>query len=155
MASSKRLRNFAPAPARSAVTAAAITEPQRKPAARKDTRQFCKGKPGREHQPVIVFAAIVIRSVPDRCEWRPSWMDDYAGLKWACWHREDCSACGRILRDHGSLLISECPDWPGDERQKAEAEAKRAVIAARIAGRPARRGRVVAGPQHYRRKKAS
>lgn len=155
VASRKRLRNFAPVPGRAEVKAVAITEPQRKPAAKKDTRQWCRGKEGREHQPVIMFAPVMIRSVPDRCEWRPSWQDGYAGLEWACWHRQDCSACFKILRDHGGLLLSECPDYPGSEEQKAAADERRAEIAARIAARPPRRRKVVEGPTHYRRKKAS
>jgi hypothetical protein len=149
MASKRRLRNWSPAPGRAAVTAEAVADVPAKPLPRKDRKRWCRGKPGREHQPVIVFAPFVVRKVPS-CEWEPSWTCE--GLTWRCHHREECAACGRILRDHGALLPGECEAYPGCDGQKAAAEAERAEISARIAARPPRR-KVITGQQSYRRRR--
>jgi len=153
VASKRRLRNWNPAPGRGAVRAVAIAEPERKPPGRKDTRQWCKGREGREHRPEIVFAPPpAFRPETARCcEWG-TWraMD----VRWSCHHQLQCTACGKILP--GRLPAASCPDWPGSEEQKAEATARARESAQRVAAwRAQRRKPTVTGPQHYRRKRAS
>lgn len=87
--------------------------------ARKDTRTWCKGKVGREHQLVIE---------PDKrqgwgppgCFWSSSWFLE-SGTRshrwsWHCRHIERCTVCGKILRHW--LKQDECPEirpTPGDD----------------------------------------
>jgi hypothetical protein len=152
VASKRRLRNWSPAPGRGEVQAAAIAEPERKPPGRKDTRQWCRGKTGREHQPTVVLAPYTTGAP---CHLPSGWqLDCWPETPWTCAHREACSGCGKILRDHGKLLAAECPDYPGDgavTAANADALARyRAAFPPRTVIRT-----VIEGPQHYRRKKAS
>lgn len=119
-------------------------DPAKRPPGRKDTRTWCKGKQGRAHTPALI---------PDPwpwrhgCAWYPSWT--VAGTaNWSCQHREVCTACGKVLRHR--ISDSECPAYPGDPAQKAEAVRKSS--APRFSYR---RRRVITGPQGYRKKKAA
>src|SRR6266568_2852968 len=90
------LHNMRPRPSRRDDLAAAVleqvtAETPHDRRSRKDTRRWCKGKPGREHQPrqVTISAGM--------------------GLScgaWFCWHAETCACCGKILR---YLKPAECP----------------------------------------------
>lgn len=73
---------------------------------KKDTRRWCRGKVGVEHQPVIVR---------DHWGWTA---DQECGLRdwvvgrdpdWFCFHREVCDNCGKVLRH--KLSDEECPIW--------------------------------------------
>jgi hypothetical protein len=77
---------------------------------RKSTKRWCKGKPGREHVPAIVFRPWYGRDCHplEAGSWR-----DIAGTGWHCEHREICQVCGRILREAWNLAPSECPDYRG------------------------------------------
>jgi hypothetical protein len=77
---------------------------------RKNTRRWCKGKPGREH-------VLIVRKNPrwgfTECGIRSSYT--WLTQKWYCTHEEVCQSCGKRLR--WSLPVAECPDWI---RQKKE-----------------------------------
>lgn len=146
-------------PARSAERSSAAAEPDKRGPARKDTRSWCKGKPGREHVPQIVR---VSSSFGQRsCEWIPSydWRAIRAGtdawaLQWSCWHIESCASCGKILRDLGSIPVSECDSYPGAPGQRAAAERDAAGYLERWrAGTRRHRRPPVTGPQGYRRRR--
>lgn len=95
-------------PPRSAELAAAVAEPSVRPHARKDTRRWCKGKPGREHALEIVFRPWYGRTCHalDPGHWL-----NFSGGDWHCEHREACSQCGKILREGWKLAREECPNW--------------------------------------------
>lgn len=65
--------------------------------AKKDTRRWCKGKPGREHQ-------LDIRRSSHGFPCGPNWSSRY----W-CWHERYCTVCGKIMTTLG-LKPDECPD---------------------------------------------
>ena len=153
------------APSRSAElqqAARADPDPAKRSPARKDTRSWCKGKAGREHVLHLVL-------VPDRlswragkaqvCEWASAWGIDGQEyrLGWACRHREECAACGRIFREHYDLKGEECPAYPGDPGQRAEAQAEvgrdQEQCASWPAAAPRWRRPVITGPQGYRRRR--
>jgi hypothetical protein len=98
-------RNEGGRPSRAAEMAAATLDTQRRHG-RKDTRRWCKGKPGREHA-----AEIVLRPWYGRECGKPSWYP-----QWVCQHAEVCAACGKVLRH---LRVDECPDY----RERGHAEA--------------------------------
>jgi hypothetical protein len=126
--------------------------PDRLPPGRKDTRENCKGRPGRPHVPVIVPGD---RPEPWlACKWVSRWdsaVRAFGVVGWDCSHRERCARCGKVIREGWQLRRAECPAYPGDARQKAEAEAS---AARRAADRPRPRRPVITGPQGYRRPKA-
>ena len=141
-------------PARSAeVQAAAAVDPDpaKRAPSRKDTRHLCKGKPGREHVPVIVIAQSTY--VRGDCEWgsRFPWHDE--PVTWLCHHSEVCAVCQKILREPWDLAPAECPGYPGSQAQHAEAEAEARASAARVAEYQARRRPVITGRQGYRRRR--
>jgi hypothetical protein len=96
-------------PSRSAELESAVREIPRI-RGRKDTRRWCKGKTGREHVPAIVFRPWYGHTchVLEPGSWR-----DMARTGWHCEHVEQCSVCGRILREAWKLAPSECPDYRG------------------------------------------
>lgn len=129
-------------------------EPAKRPPGRKDTRAWCRGKPGVEHVRRLVLHPSPFKRGKLDCGWAPSWRtpDGEYGACWSCDHREECARCGKILRD--GILRSECPAYPGTPGQRAAAEEKAAEIRERIAQRrPWRRKPVITGPQGYRRKR--
>jgi len=166
VASRKRLlSSWGPVRARSAGTASAIAadpEPAKGAPGRKDTRSWCRGKPGVPHQPVIIIGK---GDTGHSCEWVPE--NDYRLLRrgedgwsvgWLCWHREECSRCGRILRERWQVGAAECPDCPGDPEQRAEAEREAAAYPEQWRAWAQRHGRpkpVIDGKQGYRRKRKS
>jgi hypothetical protein len=76
---------------------------------RKNTRRWCKGVVGREHQPGIELRPWY----GGKCGWRPLYGRGGMVIKgeWSCQHAEVCGACGKILRDKYGLTKSECPVW--------------------------------------------
>ena len=155
------MSGWGPVPGRSAVKAAAITEPAKRTPAKKDTRSWCRGKEGREHEPQIVLSHDGFRQ--RACEWagRHDYRllrrgeDDYA-IGWCCGHQELCGRCGKILRDPGQIPRAECPVYPGSDEQKAEAGREAAEYPEKWRAWAARHGRpepVIDGPQGYRRKR--
>ena len=121
----------------------------------KDTRRWCKGKPGREHTPVITQATTGWR--PRECRWTVGWRradDGWSGrVAWECIHQETCSACRKILRSVGNLRLDECPAYPGDPEQRAGKELQARMESQRRAWMPRRPA--ITGPQGYRRKRDS
>lgn len=147
----KRTSEWYAAPSRSTEVRQATgadPEPARKAPGRKDTRRWCRGKPGVGHAPVLVFRPVLARLA---CAWRPDWPYEHAC--WECYHQEECGRCGKVLRTSWQLAAGECPAYPGDPAQRAAAEAECAEIRERVeASRQARRP-VVTGPQGYRRRR--
>ena len=145
------------APSRSSLRTEAVTEEERDPAkkapARKDTRSWCKGKRGVEHVPVIGYdhAYPVFRRNRD-CEWTAGWNSKelaYA-VFWDCRHHEVCANCSKVLRTRHNLPDDECPLYPGDAEQRAEAEDEGVEAQLRLeahAGRPHPRRRRAGGTE--------
>lgn len=98
-------------------TEAAVVVPHR---SHKDTRRWCKGRPGRQHLPQIMIPhnAVVLRGPLPTCGPSPVY-----GSGWSCYHAEVCTACGKHLRGWGFLPAEECPDF--DEAAALAAVAKR------------------------------
>lgn len=118
-------------PARSAELAAAVTETAKRPPGRKNTRLWCRGKPGTEHQPVAAVHPYYGRVYV--CGWRQTGY--YAsvesppvypkgvpipkrrywgkrefvatGREWRCHHEWQCTACQKWLGP-----VPSCPDRP-------------------------------------------
>lgn len=155
-----RLGNWGPVRGRAAVKAAAISEPAKRPPAKKDTKHWCRGKEGVQHVPQIVLSHDGFRS--RACEWVSKFdyrairrgEDDYR-IAWACGHQELCSRCGKILRERWELRQEECPAYPGSPEQRSEAEREAAAYPDLFRAREARYGRkrAITGPQGYRRKR--
>lgn len=79
-----------------------------KPKGKKDTKQWCKGKVGVEHERVIVRSnwAHGMRCHPSP-PWRLKLRPDY---RWTCYHMQICVKCGKVLsHDIGQ---TECPELP-------------------------------------------
>jgi hypothetical protein len=147
---------WGPNPSRSEIArraAADDPQPPKRPPARKDTRSWCKGKVGREHIPVLELEPPALTNWA--CGWRADWRvraREY-GIGWACYHREVCQRCRKVLREPRELARAECPAYPGDPAQKAAAEAEAVEMEERHWTWWQRRRRVIAGPQGYRRKR--
>lgn len=151
-------------PSRSAELGAAVAadpDPSRTAPAVKDTRRWCRGKPGRVHKPEIVRTHLGWQ--PAVCKWagrhdfrllRQGRDEDGTTVGWVCYHEERCSACGKVLRSSWELRRVECPVFPGSAEQKAEAEREAAEYPERWRSQRRPR-RVITGPQGYRRKRAS
>lgn len=79
--------------------------------ARKDTKRWCRGKAGVEHEPVISKR----RGEPwstRGCHPPDAWqLRVWPFRTWICVHDERCGNCGRVLRRY--LTARECPDHPG------------------------------------------
>ncbi len=78
---------------------------------RKNTRRWCRGKAGVEHQLAVVKHAYIGPPEDRTCLWWPWGKEKYR--TWHCCHVERCTECGKNLRH---LVGRECPDWkPRDE----------------------------------------
>ncbi|MGH3304439.1 MAG: hypothetical protein ACRDOK_22710 [Streptosporangiaceae bacterium] len=150
---SRRKYDWGGNPSRSAqVTAAADDpDPAKRSPARKDTKAWCRGKPGRGHKPVLVARPWSTHRT--ECGWGVHWWQSDRRVTWACVHREECLECGKVLR--ARVSCAECPGYPGTPEQKTAAEAGLAQQVARWEGWRARRRPVVTGPQGYRRSRAA
>jgi hypothetical protein len=93
--------------ARAAELEATASDGPRRERGRKDTRRWCKGKPGVEHVPVIVFRPWYGRE----CRPPQEWAARLCPSGWDCEHREVCENCGKILREPWKLAKEECPAW--------------------------------------------
>lgn len=75
--------------------------------AKKDTRRWCKGKVGREHQTELRmqrWATALRREV--HCGYAPDFFSDSDG--WHCYHEKYCTVCGKVFW-YDSV---ECPEKP-------------------------------------------
>ena len=117
----------------------------RRPPGRKNTRRYCKGKTGVEHEPDLVPIG--------HCRWVTGWRMD-GTASWECAHREICGRCGKVLREPWQLTRAECPVYPGGSEQRAAAEAEAVAAEERCTAWRARRVPVITGPQGYRRQRA-
>lgn len=77
---------------------------------RKNTRFWCKGRPGVEHVREIRISAWAQRWLVDAQGRPPCCPPEWGGpSSWFCNHEEVCRTCGKILRP--TLGVS-CPDKP-------------------------------------------
>lgn len=79
--------------------------------ARKDTRRWCGGKPGRAHTIDIRLAQIAV-DFSHRCTVAPYPRTPFSseiapGLWWICWEQRYCTACGKMF---GYLRPAECTE---------------------------------------------
>jgi len=58
---------------------------------RKDTKTWCKGKVGREHDPMVVFRG---DDKWRRCRWVTTWAGNH---EFWCFHESRCRTCNKIL----------------------------------------------------------
>ncbi len=83
----------------------------------KRLKQFCKGKEGVPHKPVITQ-----QSYYRQCRLGDDWRTRLRLSKWVCWHQESCENCGKIIRHF--INWRECPSLPADVRAELEAKAQ-------------------------------
>lgn len=110
----------------------------------------CTGSPDRQHHGELVLRPVFnVKGVRKACRWEPAWYRKDPGdplAVWLCVHQEICTGCGKLLWSQISGFPGEarrrCPDFPGDEEQKAAAEQ---VTLAREATR-------ASSPRWYQRK---
>lgn len=87
----------------------------RPPKAKKNLKEFCRGNPATPHTVALKFWA---RSEAFTCGWR-SW---YSGGRpngryfYACWHREECTGCGKVTRH--ALKPEQCPAFTPKPKPK-------------------------------------
>ena len=136
-------------PSRSAEVAAAVAADTLNPTKRapgRKAKSWCKPNRG-PHTPVMVKAK---ERTGSSCHWRLSWAwrsKDWT-LGWLCFHQEECSGCGKVIRVAAG---QDCPDWRPvrpEEQQAFDVEIARRVGVERewTSRKPA-----VTGPQGYRR----
>lgn len=81
-----------------------------KPRGRKDTRRWCRGKPGVEHV-LGVTVGNWCQSYRFACRRANGWeLWLWPDKPWVCRHQRSCVNCGKVL-DY-SLPWRECPDLP-------------------------------------------
>lgn len=73
---------------------------------RKDTRRWCGGHEGREHQLIIQVPPNMATHKPPHCGFWYAWMPD----RYTCRHVQMCTVCGKQVRVF--LEKEECPDFP-------------------------------------------
>ena len=130
---------------------------------RKNTRDWCKGKDGREHQVRVQISPSESGAI---CRWGPAYAFGLISLvqedvRWACCHVRLCVVCGK--KTELSVPRQECPDYPGDQAQKQEAMQAVERWRARDQARPSPRAAAMArrkqakvsqaGISGYRKKK--
>lgn len=77
--------------------------------ARRDTRRWCRGKPGIEHTPAIVLPDnLYSRWRGQACRWMWWGRPGHEFAMYRCHHRWQCTTCGRKLRD---MRPDECPSY--------------------------------------------
>jgi hypothetical protein len=79
-----------------------IRHPRRR---KKNTRRWCKGVPGREHNTELRLEPAYGRG----CQERTTYVRGQPGTHWSCQHKIVCTVCGKILRF--LLGKTECPTW--------------------------------------------
>jgi hypothetical protein len=75
---------------------------------RKNTRRWCRGKVGVEHNPAVVIPPNVYRQ---ECRSYPHWRTGDPE-RWWCGHKLVCLVCGKVLK--WAVL---CPEKPEGMRQ--------------------------------------
>jgi hypothetical protein len=87
--------------------------PDHAPRWRKDTRRWCKGRPGQEHSPEARYA-LPYGEEGDGCGPSQGWQARYG--PWRCGHEMWCSRCGKVLTQHWSMKKEDCPRWQKTHR---------------------------------------
>lgn len=72
---------------------------------KKDTARWCRGKVGREHEPVTRLDRSGYRRP---CGPTPEWAARFNRAPWICRHETHCAACGKVLQRYPSW--STCPE---------------------------------------------
>jgi hypothetical protein len=113
---------------------------------RKDTRHWCRGKAGREHEVIVTLPTSGWRKLSP-CQWRShghwvtyghlgpgapvprqSWRKngplrrewELTDRYYCCYHQRQCENCGKVL---GRVEPADCPDWkedPGNDESGLE-----------------------------------
>jgi hypothetical protein len=81
-----------------------------KPHAKKDTRRWCRGKPGAEHV-LTIGKNHAARVCHEAADWQQML---FPGQKWRCYHIELCAECGRFMK---AWPWRQCPDRPAKTQQ--------------------------------------
>lgn len=76
---------------------------------RKNTKRWCKGKVGREHQPETVVNHQYTTSNWTECH-ESRWMPNH----WSCRHAVQCTVCGKYVKTW--LGREECPAWLAQQK---------------------------------------
>lgn len=82
---------------------------------RKNTRRWCRGKEGVEHDPVVVLRdqyrdwKPILYSKHGVTRRLPCWYPVWWPTRYFCAHRLVCKNCGKVLREG---LGPDCPDRP-------------------------------------------
>lgn len=80
-------------------------EPRPRYNKRKDTRRWCKGKPGVKHVPVMVKVPWS-QQMDLKCD--TTYIEPGGRHYWGhCWHQIECAVCGKFLFD---VNPKDCPD---------------------------------------------
>lgn len=74
------------------------------PRKKKNTKRWCKGKVGKEHEPVIELNTKRMYGNIRECR---------SGGWWYCFHHEVCKNCHKELK-----YMVDCPDFPGQTKRK-------------------------------------
>lgn len=90
-----------------------VTVPHR---SRKKTREWCRGRPGREHELAIEIPPNAYRRT---CLWREQYhWKEPAQWRYFCAHVQLCTACGKVFLRHlnsswqgHGLSDQDCPDY--------------------------------------------
>lgn len=79
--------------------------------ARKNTKRWCRGKVGTEHQPAVTMG----QSWGRVCGKDQSWSVRRRALVnvWRCYHEMRCSQCGKVV----DRSVERCPDRPKKETE--------------------------------------
>lgn len=80
----------------------------RKPAKKKNTREFCRGKPGRPHRMEVVVPANRSRVCQETGWWDRETHQWHRDGRWSCYHAMVCADCGKI----DNSWDGDCPDRP-------------------------------------------
>jgi hypothetical protein len=84
----------------------------------KDTKRWCRGKEGVEHQPAT---ALDTDGYLRPCGPRPEWARE-ASPGWWCKHRRVCSDCGKVLAP--SIPSRDCPARPSAVEELSREEGR-------------------------------
>lgn len=109
-------------PTKQEIQAGSPDESRHKGGKRKNTKDWCKGKKGRLHSPVIdVPTNAIFAKLGYECGWAThTYVFGEEGARYRCDHAEVCSVCGKILRyapffwgNDGkySISVMECPNY--------------------------------------------
>lgn len=80
---------------------------------RKNTKDWCKGKEGRPHQPALGYTDQLKQFKFTDCTEYVERIKTWKHVARTCLHQEACTACGKVLTQF--VRIEECPDLTTQE----------------------------------------